>query len=72
LHYIAKPLREENYGVNQHLSMKKGCLFVLYVLFVMFRSPKPHAGDIEFFSSFVIGISMKLHKKWFWKGKLVG
>ncbi len=58
--------------MNQHLSMKKGCLFVLYVLFVMFRSPKPHAGDIEFFSSFVIGISMKLHKKWFWKGKLVG
>jgi hypothetical protein len=48
---------------------EEGCLFVLYVLL---RSPKPHAGDIEFFSSFVIGISMKLHKKWFWKEKLVG
>jgi len=63
LHYIPKPLREVNHGVNQHLSMKKGCLFVLYVLFVLFvmlRSPKPHAGDIEFFSSIVNEITQKM------------
>ncbi len=60
LHYIPKPLREVNHGVNQHLSMKKGCLFVLFVLFVMLRSPKPHAGDIEFFSSIVNEITQKM------------
>ncbi len=52
---------------------EEGCLFVLYVLFVLFvmlRSPKPHAGDIEFFSSFVIGISMKLDKKIVLEGKI--